>query len=362
MNHDLRHIFRLCLLVLLWLSMTLKSQAHWADLTVAEVVVEQKEVSITLTFPTGFLESLRKNLKGPLSLFEINSNQALLQTFFQQKIQVKDGDDLASLASVRLSNIAPSPYSSPNKSPHTTLLLHYVFSHPIKNLHLNYDLFLPDVPTASCLATILESGKVRSFVFNPESREFSLEQPPLLSQAWTFMLLGIKHILTGYDHILFLVSLLILSIQFGYLLRVITAFTIAHSITLSLSVLNIVILPSRWVEAGIALTVLYVAAENLWRNSLKGRWLVTFFLGLIHGLGFASILKELIPHSNIPVSLAGFNFGVEIGQMIVVGAIVVVLKALQSVAWEPLFRRLVSVSVMVIAAFWFIQRAFFISP
>ena len=140
-----------------------------------------------------------------------------------------------------------------------------------------------------------------------------------------FLALGIEHILTGYDHLLFLFSLLVVTRSFLPALKIITFFTLAHSITLGLASFNLVELPGSVVEPLIAITIIYVALENLWRgDNPKGREWLTFFFGLIHGFGFASVLREMnigASDGGIMLPLFSFNLGVELGQISVASII-----------------------------------------
>jgi hydrogenase/urease accessory protein HupE len=176
----------------------------------------------------------------------------------------------------------------------------------------------------------------------------------------SFLVLGIEHIIAGYDHVLFLLSLLMLGGGLRHLLKTVSAFTIAHSITLSLAVLGIVSLPGRWVESAIALSIVYVAVENFWRReaALGNRWLITFGFGLVHGLGFASILQEFaIPRADLAVALGSFNLGVEAGQIAIVAAASGVLRMLRRWPAEIWLRRLVSAGAAAAGLVWFVQRA-----
>ena len=185
----------------------------------------------------------------------------------------------------------------------------------------------------------------------------------------TFVLSGIKHILIGPDHILFLIGLLLLRGSMTRLALIVTAFTVGHSVTLSLAALDIVSPPSRLIEPLIALTIIVVGADNLLvlRSGAAGEtrdiraWLAAAF-GLIHGFGFASVLKEFgLPASALGWSLFAFNVGVEIGQL----AIVVVVAASLSVLarrkdrWAAWVAKGGSVAVILAGTFWFIQRTFF---
>ncbi|MBG1263289.1 HupE/UreJ family protein [Nostoc commune] len=356
--------YRVCLIsfigsLLLAIGFVTPSLAHWADLAVAEVTVEQTKTGIILTFPTGLVAWADDNRDGQLSTNEVTTHQAELEKFLGDRIRLVDDKAEVGKIAVAASNNLPANINS-NANIHTTLELIYTWSQPVSGLTINYNLFLPNVPTASCLATVMQGGQTRNLVFTPEQREFSLINPSVWQQISSFVLLGIEHIVTGYDHVLFLISLLMLGGGFGYLLKVVTAFTISHSVTLSLAVLNIVTLPGRFVESVIALSIVYVAAENFWRKDLRWRWLLTFIFGLIHGLGFAGILKEIhLVQSNLALSLASFNVGVEIGQIAIVSIAFIVLRTIRKYPWELTFRRLLSGCVVAMGLFWFVQRAFY---
>jgi hydrogenase/urease accessory protein HupE len=178
---------------------------------------------------------------------------------------------------------------------------------------------------------------------------------------YEFLEMGIKHILTGYDHLLFLFALLIGCKRISSVIKIITAFTIAHSISLALATLGWVEIPSRVVEPLIAATIVYVGIENLCgRQNVSQRVLLTFCFGLVHGFGFAGALREMGVGSNggaVAVPLLAFNSGVEIGQMMVAAVILPILWRLKdkpqfSLRWAPACSALVAMA----GAFWFIQR------
>ena len=351
----------------LWVSFTIPSQAHWADLAVADIVVSQTETRITLTFPTGLVAFADDNKDGQISTDEVNAHLAGLQDFLSKQIVLMNGEHTGALRIEPAKTFKLPESLNVSAQTHSTLLLIYAWAEPVQELTMHYELFLPGVSTASCLANILHKGQVQTFVFTPENREHSLISRSFWQQASSFVLLGIDHIFTGYDHILFLISLLMLSgAGISYLLKVVTAFTVAHSITLTFAALDIVTLPSQLVESAIALTIVYVAAENFWRRDTRGRWVYTFGFGLIHGLGFASALKEIgLPHSNLAVSLASFNIGVEIGQIAIVSAAYIVmslalllLRHLEKSFWEKSLRLSVSAGAVAVGLLWFVDRAF----
>jgi hydrogenase/urease accessory protein HupE len=189
----------------------------------------------------------------------------------------------------------------------------------------------------------------------------ALATAPVSHPFYEFLVMGVKHILTGYDHLLFLFALLIGCKRISSVIKVITAFTIAHSISLALATLGWVEIPSRVVEPLIAATIVYVGLENLLRGQVVShRVLLTFGFGLVHGFGFAGALREMGVGSNggaVAVPLLAFNSGVEIGQMMVASIILPILWRLKdrpqfNLRWAPAC----SVLVALAGGFWFIQR------
>lgn len=200
------------------------------------------------------------------------------------------------------------------------------------------------------------------------------------TSRWTqfqqYVVEGVWHIWIGFDHILFLLSLLLPAVlvyantvwrgaeRFGLAWRevlwVVTSFTVAHSITLSLAALGLVSLPSRLVESVIALSVVLAAANNVWPVVAHRRWVVAFCFGLIHGFGFASVLAELgLPPDALALSLLGFNLGVEAGQLAIVAGFLPVAYALRHTMF---YRKVVfvggSLLTMLVAGVWLVERAF----
>lgn len=175
-----------------------------------------------------------------------------------------------------------------------------------------------------------------------------------------FLSLGVKHILTGYDHLLFLLGLLLVTRGFVSALNIITSFTIAHSITLAVATLNVVQIPSRIVEPLIAASIVFVGIENLLRGDIpNARRMVAFGFGLIHGFGFASALREAGIGSGVGIVLPlfSFNLGVELGQIMVAAAALPIIWKLREnpmfiARWVPAC----SAAVVLLGSFWFVQR------
>jgi hypothetical protein len=217
---------------------------------------------------------------------------------------------------------------------------------------------------------VREDGTAQVGRLTPVERQFDVTASPgALEVARTYTVLGIEHILLGFDHLLFVLALLLLVPDLRRLIMTITAFTVAHSITLAAATLGLVHVPGPPVEASIALSIMFVAAEIIHgaqgRPGLTARrpWLVAFTFGLLHGLGFAGALAEVgLPENQIPSALLFFNVGVELGQLFFIAAALGVLAA-----WRRLSPRLASgqpawMAVAVpyaiggLASFWFIER------
>jgi hypothetical protein len=206
-----------------------------------------------------------------------------------------------------------------------------------------------------------------SCVVNPVSAHtinYALENAPTQHVVWYYLQLGVRHIIPdGFDHILFVVSLCLLSTKIKTILWQATAFTVAHSITLALSMKGILLAPSAVVEPIISLSILFVAVENILLTRLKPwRVGIVFMFGLIHGMGFASSLNEIgLPRNKFYTSILAFNGGVEIGQIAVIT--VTFLLLIIPMGRKPWYRgRAVyplSAVIGCIAAFWTIQRVFF---
>ncbi len=192
---------------------------------------------------------------------------------------------------------------------------------------------------------------------------YNLENAPTKDVVWFYTKLGFRHIIPqGFDHILFIIALCLLSTKIKPMLWQATAFTVAHSITLALSMKNIFVVPSPIVEPMIALSIVFVAVENIFIAQLKSwRILVVFLFGLIHGMGFASSLNEIgLPNGKFFTSILSFNIGVELGQMAIIAAVFfTIIIPFKNKPWYR--KRIVyglSACIALIAAYWVVERVF----
>ncbi len=185
-------------------------------------------------------------------------------------------------------------------------------------------------PSARQVVLIGEGDGAPQALLDATKTSVTLSAPPpsLLSTMERYLITGIEHIILGYDHIAFLVAVVLWARRVVPVIKVVTAFTIAHSITLSLAALNVVVIPGTVVEPAIAASIVYVAMENFFTRDIDRRWRVTFAFGLVHGFGFAGALREVgLPTNAVATALAAFNIGVEIGQVAIVSIVVPALIA-----------------------------------
>ena len=219
--------------------------------------------------------------------------------------------------------------------------------------------FLQCCRKAGCLFTVL----FLSTAAFAHSINYALDKAPTEDVVWFYVKLGIQHIVPlGVDHILFITALCLLNNRIKTILWQATAFTVAHSITLALSMKSVIVLPSEIVEPIIALSIVFVAVENILLHELKAwRILIVFIFGLLHGLGFASALNEIgLPPNKFFTSILSFNLGVEVGQAFVIVIVFMLLIApLGKKMWYK--KRVVlplSLVIALIGAYWTIERTF----
>ena len=251
------------------------------------------------------------------------------------------------------------------------------FQHPTR-LEISYNALFDIDPKHRGLLRLEDHGQTRVAVLGPENavQTFDLNKPAPRSPFLTFLNEGIWHIWTGYDHIMFLLALLLPGVLVRRdgnwqpvpmarpavlnILKIVTAFTVAHSITLSLSALGYVHLPSRLVESAIAASVVLAAFNNLFPIVAERGWMVAFTFGLLHGFGFANALRDLgLQSGQLAATLFGFNLGVEIGQLAIVAVFFPLAHGLRPLLFYKRFvLQFGSAAIMIVASTWMAERVF----
>ena len=242
-----------------------------------------------------------------------------------------------------------------------TLTVEFACAEPVRELRVRDDIFDVFGADHHTIARIDAPGATAQLALAPDTREARVSLAPGGGGTGLggFVWLGVMHILGGWDHLLFLLALLLHGGGLLAMAKIVTAFTLAHSVTLSLAVLDVVVLPERLVEAVIALSIAAVAAENLFlRPTVTRRWIVSFCFGLVHGFGFSTALRELgLPADGVLAALVGFNVGVEVGQGLVVALALPALALLRTTHWERRMVRASSAAILRVGLVLLIERA-----
>jgi hydrogenase/urease accessory protein HupE len=347
---------------------TLPARAHDPGLSTATIRLETNKLEAILIFSivdTKEIVDLDKDGNGELSKEELEQGLAELQTLAPTALDVTFDNQLVKAADTRCHFDDSGNTTVYLRFPSQTFTKLIIRSKWLAMLQPGHKQFLSvQNPDGQVLAERLLSANSDSVTIEMDAAKVKGPPEPVKTSFADFLVMGVKHIWTGYDHLLFLFGLLIVTRNFGSSIKIITCFTIAHSITLAVATLSLVQISSRIVEPMIAASIVYVGIENLFRgDDPKGRWLLTFAFGLIHGFGFASVLKELGVGSNgrgIAVPLVSFNLGVELGQIAVASLALPVIWKLRTrpvfvTRWVPAC----SVVVALLGGYWFIQRVWF---
>lgn len=313
---------------------------------------------------------LDANDDGDITWGEVRSRQPEIAEYAASHLQVRTGDTTLQM---RITELLVEDFSDG-----TYAVLRFALEGGglARNVQVDYRAFF-DLDTQHRGLMRLEcNGRIHSAIFSPEkpSQCFNLATPSGWQQFTDFGREGVWHIWIGFDHILFLLALLLPSVlrrgsngwevvdgfrpAFIKVLKIVTAFTIAHSITLSLATLDLVRLPSRLVETTIAASVVLAALNNIRPIFPERGWMVAFAFGLIHGFGFANVLADLgLTKQTLALALVGFNLGVELGQLAIVVVFLPLAFSLRS-SWvyQKLTFRFGSAMIAILAATWMAER------
>ncbi len=343
-------------------------RAHDVGLSIATVRLQTNELQTVIAFAIRETEqviSLDTDHDGHVSTNEFFAGREKLASAIAEKCEVHFDDGIAKPTNVGCQL---------NEGDRVDVLLRYAtpcfhelrMKFPvIQQLAIGHRMFFSLInPAGESVADRLLDAKNNSVSIEIGTPSEPAAAEPAPHTFVDFLKLGVEHIGTGYDHLLFLFGLLIVTRTFKSALLVITAFTLAHSITLAVATFNVFDLPGKYTEPLIAASIVYVGVENLLRHGdPKGRWMLTFAFGLIHGFGFASVLRDLGIGSNgsgVTIPLFSFNLGVELGQITVAAILLPLIWKLRT---KPVFvKRWVpacSIFIVILGGFWFAQRVWF---
>ncbi len=312
------------------------------------------------------------NNDGAITWGELRARHAAVAAYALSRLQIRaDGGACA---------MAPSDHLVDHHSDGAYAVLRFTVDCPdsVESFDIRYGLLFDLDPQHRGLVRVDSGGDTLTAVLSPARNTWRVElgAPNRGYQLLTYVGEGVWHIWIGFDHVLFLLTLLLPAVlrrQFGRwqpvqdfrgalveVVRIVTAFTVAHSITLSLAALGVIALPSRLIESAIALSVVIAALNNLHPVITARLWLVAFAFGLVHGVGFANVLADLgLAKGALVLSLFGFNLGVEVGQLVIVAAFLPLAYTVRSSRLYPQVAvRLGSLAIVAVASLWFVERAF----
>jgi hydrogenase/urease accessory protein HupE len=330
------------------------AETHPFSISYAHVQVEPQTITATIRLPLDDMDLLLRidrDVDGTVADGEIAAAAPALLRYLTERVRV------------RADGVTPAPslvqtgrWADSTGFPYVEAVLRYSIARPPAALALQIDLLTDLYRDHRTLAAIVRGDRRDEFVFQ-HGNTFEASHDSWWQTARTFLVLGVEHILTGYDHLLFLLALLVAGRGMRQLVAIVTSFTVAHSLTLGAATFGLIEPPPRLIEAAIALSIAYVGVENLLVKDVRGRWRVTFVFGLVHGFGFANVLREMeLPRAALASSLFTFNAGVELGQLAVLLVVWPVLRAVQKSAYAVTITRAVSAVVIACGVFWFVQR------
>ena len=355
--------------LLFFILLHVSANAHLVPIEQGELSIQKNYGLIKLSIPLSSLIQFDDNKDGHLGRDEFFLHQKEMSFEIQNRLKIKIDDKLVNFDYLHVAFIS-SDKSSKNENYRLLLLGNFKTPDKIKKyLSIYCDLFgsKSDDQSFSIIATnnTLQEAVAEVAVFNPFHKEIYLFKS-IKELFCDYLFLGIEHILTGYDHLLFLLALLLGGFSFGYWLFVVSIFSIAHTITLAASVFSIVQISPSIVEPIIALSIMFMALLNIFKFSNQKNisiFFLVFIFGLLHGLGFSSAIDlSGIGFSRKIFSLVGFNIGVEIGQLIFIFFSLILFSLFRNLLTSKkisLFRNYILYIDFILGLFLFISRYFY---
>ena len=357
---------------LLLLLLATTANAHIASTGFLSLDVESSNItgSVELAMRDAELAiGLDSNRDGKITWGEVRSHQRDLELYVASKLVIGDGTTRCA------EEFAPVEVNDRVDGNYLWLPFKAICgnSQPAK-LVIDYRLMQGIDASHRGLLTVTAWGNTQTGVLNGK-QSIALAHPSAFRAFKEYLTTGVWHIWSGIDHLLFLLSLLLPAVlrrrdqhweavplarpAFVNIIKVVTAFTVAHSITLSLAAFDVVRLPSRLTESVIAASIIVAALNNIFPKVTEGRWRIAFAFGLLHGFGFASVLADMgLPPGARVISLVSFNLGVEVGQLAVVAAVMPLAYAVRATAfYRHTVMRWGSSAIAALACVWLFQRA-----
>ena len=355
--------------LLLFLAALAIARAHTPDTSYCKVAIGAKEVAFTFTFDLATLSRMAPidaDHDARITRAELLAATPAIEQFLRRGVFVELNEREAAFGTLTPPTWADDAGDAIPAADFAQRLATLTFHNPVLHapdaVALTFDFFGTLGERHTVLGSFVWKGDENPVIFTRFEPDYLFDtgyRVPAMEQFRAYLWLGMTHIFLGYDHVAFLLALLFVR-RFPELVKIITAFSVAHTITLALAALGVVALPPRLVESAIAVSIVYVAAENIWRDADAGhRWRLTFAFGLVHGFGFAAVLRELgLPSEGLVRSLLAFNLGVELGQLAIAAVCWPLLFWVSRQPWAARARIAASCVLLAFGAAWLVERAF----
>jgi hydrogenase/urease accessory protein HupE len=348
------------LLCVLLLGIYTPASAHDPGMTVATVIAEEHETSVELSVKGSDLELITGidllDSSGEVDPIRLVGASETIQSHLLVTTVIEADSSICPLEAVGLEKVGDAVLAF-LKAPCGTA---------DSGLSYRSSLLHETNPATIQHVLLLRGDDAIPVALTKERNSLEIQAPVSFSEIATrYLVVGFQHILIGYDHIAFLLALLLWARNVWTVIKVVTAFTLSHTITLSLAALNIIIIPSGLIEPLIAASVIAVALENFFDRHVERRWRIAFVLGFIHGFGFAGALRDIgLPQDALMIALAFFNIGVELGQAAIVALVVPLLLAIDRLSAraptiptrQPALVYTVSTLTAGLGVYWLIER------
>jgi hydrogenase/urease accessory protein HupE len=363
-----------CLLFISLMALMPFSMAHLMPAQNGTINLKGNAAFVVISLPVSALSAVDDNHDGRLSDAELQQHMEAIQAQVQSRFALSNAKVRGRVDFIQI-NIEPDENHVSNQTggKHFLVLMKLSFEQPLLALHLETSLFGSSNKEQQLSIKAIRENETEVAILSPRQAQHHFFQAPFQVML-DFVKLGVEHILTGADHLLFLLTILVAAAGWRYWLGVLTSFTIAHSITLSLGLMNIIHAPATIIEPLITLSIMLMALLNLFKKAPRpgARIAIIFSCGLLHGLGFASAMEIMGLHGTYQLmSIVGFNLGIELGQLLFFLTFLSLLFALKNILGERGRRLLFSSSgvinevivtrffsglALLISTVWLIQR------
>ncbi len=366
-------ILQVCVAILLWGSLAASVLAHVSDTSLLRIQIRRDSLAVDWNTDLLTLQkivSFPSDPAGGVAREDLLAASPRIQEWLRSHVALSFSDsvpDLGTSAGVEWQSDARNADSGSLQSTHVNLHFERPWAKGEVAFHLSAAGLLQELgPKHNLIVALIQGNSSEQTVLTTEFPAIDYDPKRTEAKEMTggeqssfraLFSVGVEHILPGYDHLLFLATLLVVALSWRRMIGLVTAFTVAHGVSLGLAVYGVLRVPEKVVECAIAGSIAWVAVENLTERRLARRWGMTFAFGLVHGLGFAGALRAMeLPREGLFRSVLYFNLGVEVGQLAFVFALLPLLWIARGSLWEVRVNRLISGIALVLALVWLGQR------